>query len=69
MIQVQGAPLDSMIRMTASDLHACITAIKKAEASNLISHTAANIITAKLSMARRYVLGSVDTLNMWEDEL
>ena len=66
MIDVQGAPLDSMIRMTASDLHACITAIHKAAHAGLINQTTASIIMAKLNQARRQCLGAVDTLNMWE---
>lgn len=65
MIEVQGAPLDSMIRMTAGDLRACMTAIQKAQAANLIDQTAASIMFAKLNMARRYALGAVDTLNAW----
>lgn len=65
MIDVQGAPLDSMIRMTAGDLRACMTAIQKAQAANLMDQTAANIMLAKLNMARRYALGAVDTLNAW----
>ena len=66
MIDVQGAPLDSMIRMTAGDLRACMTAIQKAQAANLMDQTAANIILAKLNQARRQCLGAVDTLNRWD---
>lgn len=66
MIDVQGAPLDSMIRMTAGDLRACMTAIQKAQAANLMDQTAANIVLAKLNQARRQCLGAVDTLNRWE---
>ena len=66
MIEVQGAPLDSMIRMTASDLQACITAIHKAALADLMNPTAASMVMAKLNQARRQCLGAVDTLNRWE---
>lgn len=68
MIEVQGAPLDSMIRMTASDLQACMTAIHKAQAANLIGPTAARLVLAKLNMARRQCLGAVDSLNRRDEQ-
>lgn len=67
MIEVQGAPLDSMIRMTASDLQACITAIHKAAIANQMSPTAASMVMAKLNQARRQCLGAVETLVKWDE--
>lgn len=63
MIEVQGAPLDSMIRMTAGDLRACMTAIQKAQAANFMDQTTAYIVLTRLGMARRYALAAVDMLN------